>query len=273
MLAAVTAAAPRCNPACAADSPLSRERRTGSDAYLKRNAARKRTHSLFRQGACWYGATPETRDDWRANPMSAFEQIVSAHAVFRQLCALLRGMPRRVSSVPCAGRPAGMPSSTGSGREKPAFASRRAPGATLSGRSKPTGLAKSMTRRAARPDRAVHRELHAMVRGASGREDQGLLEQERARAIQGGQGSFATRRAGRRGDGRTGRRPRRRVRRARLRARIVPGAPCSPSRGYLGSETTGRTCRSSQLPKRRLWTGPGSSPVLRRVVGSSSQAR
>lgn len=63
--------------------------RTGMDAYLKVNTAKKRTHSLFRQGAYWYGAIPEMRDDWLANLMTAFDQIVSEHAVFQELYALL----------------------------------------------------------------------------------------------------------------------------------------------------------------------------------------
>lgn len=63
--------------------------RTGMDAYLKVNTAKKRTHSLFRQGAYWYGAIPEMRDDWLANLMAAFDQIVSEHAVFQELYALI----------------------------------------------------------------------------------------------------------------------------------------------------------------------------------------
>lgn len=61
--------------------------RTGMDAYLKVNTAKKRTHSLFRQGAYWYGAIPEMRDDWLANLMTAFGEIVSEHAVFAELYA------------------------------------------------------------------------------------------------------------------------------------------------------------------------------------------
>ena len=32
--------------------------KTGMDAYLKVNTSKTRTHSLFRQGAYWYGAIP-----------------------------------------------------------------------------------------------------------------------------------------------------------------------------------------------------------------------
>ena len=58
------------------------------DAYLKVNTVKKRTHSLFRQGACWYGAIPDMRDDWLAN-MKAFDEIVSEHAIFRDVYLLI----------------------------------------------------------------------------------------------------------------------------------------------------------------------------------------
>jgi hypothetical protein len=63
--------------------------KTGMDAYLKVNTAKKRTHSLFRQGAYWYGAIPEMRDDWLANLMKAFDEIVSEHAIFEEVYALI----------------------------------------------------------------------------------------------------------------------------------------------------------------------------------------
>lgn len=63
--------------------------RTGMDAYLKVNTAKKRTYSLFRQGAYWYGAIPEMRDDWLANLMKAFDEIVSEHAIFEEVYALI----------------------------------------------------------------------------------------------------------------------------------------------------------------------------------------
>jgi hypothetical protein len=61
------------------------ERRTGMDAYLKVNTAKKRTHSLIRQGAYWYGAIREMRDDWLANLMTAFDEIVSEHVIFEEV--------------------------------------------------------------------------------------------------------------------------------------------------------------------------------------------
>jgi hypothetical protein len=63
--------------------------KTGMDAYLKVNTAKKRTHSLFRQGAYWYGAIPNMRDDWLANLMAAFDAIVSEHAIFEEVYALI----------------------------------------------------------------------------------------------------------------------------------------------------------------------------------------
>jgi Transposase DDE domain len=62
---------------------------TGMDRYLKVNTAKERTHSLFRQGAYWYGAIPNMRDDWLRNLMDAFDRIVSEHAVFREIYALI----------------------------------------------------------------------------------------------------------------------------------------------------------------------------------------
>ena len=63
--------------------------KTGMDAYLKVNTAKKRTHSLFRQGTYWYGAIPEMRDDWLQNLMAAFDEIVREHAIFSEVYALI----------------------------------------------------------------------------------------------------------------------------------------------------------------------------------------
>jgi hypothetical protein len=63
--------------------------KTGMDAYLKVNTAKKRTHSLFRQGAYWYGAIPEMRDDWLRDLMAAFDEIVREHAIFTEVYALI----------------------------------------------------------------------------------------------------------------------------------------------------------------------------------------
>jgi len=63
--------------------------KTGMDAYLKVNTSKKRTHSLFRQGAYWYGAIPNMRDDWLTNLMKAFNEIVSDHSVFAEIYAVI----------------------------------------------------------------------------------------------------------------------------------------------------------------------------------------
>jgi len=63
--------------------------KTGMDAYLKVNTAKKRTHSLFRQGAYWYGAIPNMREDWLEKLMIAFDAIVSEHAIFQEVYALI----------------------------------------------------------------------------------------------------------------------------------------------------------------------------------------
>lgn len=49
----------------------------GFDRALKANTSPKRTHSLFRQGAYWYGAIPNMREDWLAELMVAFDRILS----------------------------------------------------------------------------------------------------------------------------------------------------------------------------------------------------
>lgn len=63
--------------------------KTGMDSYLKVNTVKKRTHSLFRQGAYWYGAMPEMRDDWLRNLMTAFDAIVREHEFFEEIYALI----------------------------------------------------------------------------------------------------------------------------------------------------------------------------------------
>jgi hypothetical protein len=62
---------------------------TGMDRYLKVNTSKERTHSLFRQGAYWYGAIPNMREDWLRDLMGAFDKIVTEHAVLREIYALI----------------------------------------------------------------------------------------------------------------------------------------------------------------------------------------
>ena len=59
------------------------------DAYLKANTVKRRTHSLFRQGAYWYDCIPTMRDDWLRTLMTAFDCIVPKHAVFREAFRIL----------------------------------------------------------------------------------------------------------------------------------------------------------------------------------------
>jgi hypothetical protein len=37
---------------------------SGECVGVKVNTSKERTHSLFRQGAYWYGAIPNMREDW-----------------------------------------------------------------------------------------------------------------------------------------------------------------------------------------------------------------
>jgi hypothetical protein len=62
---------------------------SGLDRYLKVNTARKRTHSLFRQGCYWYAALPEMRDDWLLPLMAAYDKIIREHAVFAEIFGLI----------------------------------------------------------------------------------------------------------------------------------------------------------------------------------------
>jgi hypothetical protein len=55
------------------------------DRYLKVNAVKRRTHSLFRQGLYWYHAIPNMRREWLVPLMTAFDRIVREHAVFSQI--------------------------------------------------------------------------------------------------------------------------------------------------------------------------------------------
>ena len=41
------------------------------------------------ENAYWYGAIPNMRDDWLQNLMKAFDEIVSEHATFGEVYALI----------------------------------------------------------------------------------------------------------------------------------------------------------------------------------------
>lgn len=53
--------------------------RCGMDAYLRANTVKRRTHSLFRQGAYWYSCLPTMRDDWFDQLMDAFVEVLEEH--------------------------------------------------------------------------------------------------------------------------------------------------------------------------------------------------
>lgn len=61
----------------------------GFDRYLKANTVKKRTHSLFRQGAYWYSALPNLREERLRPLMEAFGQIVAEHEVSRDMLGVI----------------------------------------------------------------------------------------------------------------------------------------------------------------------------------------
>lgn len=63
--------------------------RVGFDMFLKANTTKKRSHSLFRQGHYWYHAIPDMREDWLVTLMTAFDEVVREHAVFRSAFGIL----------------------------------------------------------------------------------------------------------------------------------------------------------------------------------------
>lgn len=57
--------------------------RVGFDQMLKSNTSKKRTHSLYRQGHYYYHSIPHMRDDWLLKLMTAFDEVVQEHDVFK----------------------------------------------------------------------------------------------------------------------------------------------------------------------------------------------
>jgi hypothetical protein len=49
----------------------------GFDRLLKVHTAKKRTHSLFRQGSYWYGAIPSMRESRLRELMTAFADVIA----------------------------------------------------------------------------------------------------------------------------------------------------------------------------------------------------
>jgi hypothetical protein len=56
--------------------------KSGLDRYLKTNTVKRRTVSLFRQGAYWYRCLPTMRDEWFERLIAAYDEIVREHAFF-----------------------------------------------------------------------------------------------------------------------------------------------------------------------------------------------
>jgi hypothetical protein len=61
----------------------------GLDRFLKVNTVKRRTHSLFRQGAYWYDCIPTMREDWLVPLMTAFDRIVREHVVFSEIFGII----------------------------------------------------------------------------------------------------------------------------------------------------------------------------------------
>lgn len=62
---------------------------TGLDRWLKVNTVKRRTMSLFRQGAEWYEAMPNMQKEPLELLMTAFDRIVREHAIFRKIFGLI----------------------------------------------------------------------------------------------------------------------------------------------------------------------------------------
>lgn len=61
----------------------------GFDRWLKVNTAKKRTHSLFRQGLYWYSAIPNLPKRDLRRLMAAFDHILTEHALIRDTFGVL----------------------------------------------------------------------------------------------------------------------------------------------------------------------------------------
>lgn len=61
----------------------------GLDRMLKVNTAKKRTHSLFRQGMYWYGALRTMPEAWLRPLMESFGKLVSDHPFFSKIFGVI----------------------------------------------------------------------------------------------------------------------------------------------------------------------------------------
>jgi Transposase DDE domain len=63
--------------------------RSGMDRGLKANTVKRRTHSLFRQGAIWYDLLPDLSDERVERLLTAFDQVLLEHHSLSQLFAMM----------------------------------------------------------------------------------------------------------------------------------------------------------------------------------------
>jgi hypothetical protein len=63
--------------------------RCGLDRLLKVNTAKKRTHSLFRQGQYYYDALPNMRTDRKQALLAAYDAVLNERAANRELLTLI----------------------------------------------------------------------------------------------------------------------------------------------------------------------------------------
>jgi len=63
--------------------------KVGLDRMLKVNTAKKRTHSLFRQGSYWYSAIPAMGEPRLRSLMSAFADVMAQHKVLREIYGMI----------------------------------------------------------------------------------------------------------------------------------------------------------------------------------------
>ena len=66
---------------------------SGLDRYLKANTVKKRTMSLYNQGAYWYRCLPTMRDEWFERLITAYDRIVREHEFFSQFFAMPGPLP------------------------------------------------------------------------------------------------------------------------------------------------------------------------------------
>jgi hypothetical protein len=63
--------------------------RCGLDRTLKASTTKRRTLSLFNQGCYWYEALPAMREERYQTLMTAYDECVREHAIFREIFGLL----------------------------------------------------------------------------------------------------------------------------------------------------------------------------------------